>query len=180
MWNKPLKINLSEPIEFPIEVLPDWIANYVLEIKKELNTSLELPITAVLSALSATLTKKIKFIHGNWRLDLNLYQILTAPPSSKKDAVLNKVFNTFKEKEVHNEEIGKLKIKMNILEAKYKVLEKKIGSATTEDVERKIENEMLSLRNNINDYKKIIYNNISIITGDITQEKTVDILANKV
>lgn len=68
---------------------------------------------------------------------------------------------------------------MDILESKYKILEKKIGSVTTEDVERKIENEMLILKNNINNYKQIIYKNISIITGDITQEKIVDILANK-
>jgi len=173
-WGTPRRIETTE--EFPIDVFPKWIANFVTETFKELNTKVDLPANAVLGTLSTAVMKKFKFFFSkmNWKLDLNVYIVVAARPGSKKDAVirisyipLNKIQNNYLEKK--NNDIPKIISTLDAINSKYNML-------LAENVENNNE-ELARLKKEKIKHENILNKGRFIISGDITQERVSEMMS---
>src|SRR5690625_1805353 len=133
----------------------------------------DLPVSAALSALSASLVGKNLFVHNNWVLNVNLYQVLGALPSSKKDAVIMHFFKRLhlistQYYEKYKKETIKIESKIDSLSQSYQSIELKISRTEDQEKIKMFEKELEALNEEIteNNIKKIM--KWSIISGDIT------------
>lgn len=79
---------------FPLDTLPDLIANYAQEIAHTLQTPIDIPVMCCLGALATILTPHIRIQYDDtWTEHTNLYLALAVPPSGGKSPVYKAVFN---------------------------------------------------------------------------------------
>lgn len=180
---EPIPIKRTQIEPFPLEVLPKWLSDYVVGISKELNTMVDLPVSAALSALSAALTGKLLFVHNNWILNVNLYQVLAALPSSKKDAVIKRGMSALyqirkKSYDEHKIETKILQSKIDSLTQSYESIKVKISKTSEQEKIKELESELGKLNFEIAEIKMKQVMRWFIISGDITPERLVEVLSN--
>ncbi|WP_411954758.1 DUF3987 domain-containing protein [Alkalibacillus sp. S2W] len=172
----PIKVENHDISGFPTEVFPNWIKNYVEMISEEFETSVDLVSNAALSALATSLLKKFVFYSKDtdWKLDLNLYILLGAPPGSKKDAVIQKVFEPIydldeQEQALHKQKVPQIQSRLDMFRYQYERLLKKTNGSdkNQEDNEEKLE----ELKEKISNLESLLEYKHFLIGGDITQEK---------
>lgn len=85
-WPTPIPLgSVTELPPFPIHVLPDWIANYTLEVADDIQVPVDLPATLAIGALSTLASGHLKIqVAGAWTEHANLFLVVAMPPSTGK------------------------------------------------------------------------------------------------
>ncbi|GAA2870973.1 hypothetical protein GCM10010472_30400 [Pseudonocardia halophobica] len=73
---------------FPVDALPEWVAEMVLAVAEFTQTPLDLPGCLALAALSTAAGGRAEMeVRPGWHEPLNLYTVVAMPPGSRKSAV---------------------------------------------------------------------------------------------
>jgi len=85
-WLEPIPLGMADALpEFPVETLPEWIAEQVYAVADELQMPPDLPAIMALTCLAAICAKRTRVkVRGGWNEPLNLYAAVAMPPSAGK------------------------------------------------------------------------------------------------
>jgi hypothetical protein len=88
-WEPPVPLTARRLLSaFPVDAMPDWMADYILAVAEFTQTPLDLPGCIALAALSAAAGGKAAVeVRRGWREPVNLYVVVALPPGSRKSAV---------------------------------------------------------------------------------------------
>lgn len=77
---------------FPVEVFPDWIADHVRQVARELQVPVCLPAGLAMVALATCASKRAEvFMTRSWREQLCLYVVVALPPGAGKSPAFNQM-----------------------------------------------------------------------------------------
>jgi hypothetical protein len=85
-WESPLDLGDSTLPEFPVDVLPDWAADYVRALSHATQTPVDLAAVLVLAVVAGSLAGKVWV--QLWEEPLNLYLVTVLPSGERKSAVM--------------------------------------------------------------------------------------------
>lgn len=90
-WAEPIPLRETVDLPpFPVDALPEWIADHVKGVAAELQAPADLPATLALAALSTVTAGQAKIaIRGTWTEPANLYLVVAMPPGSGKSPAFN-------------------------------------------------------------------------------------------
>lgn len=89
-WPDPIPLNEYDLPPFPLEVLPDWLRDFVAALSEATQTPPDLGGVLALSVLAAATAKKAVVQAGDgWKEPLNIYAVVALPPASRKTAVFS-------------------------------------------------------------------------------------------
>ena len=172
-WDSLIPLDDRKLAPFPIEVLPDAIKNYCLEVSEATQTPIDMAGVVALAILALSMQRKYK-IEGkpDWLEQLNLYFCVVAPPSERKSAVINhliKVIHIFEMNynEAHALELEKSELEYQALITKKNKLAKDVEKGKAQPSEL---DEVITKLNGFNRLHKLI-----LAVDDVTPE----VLANK-
>ena len=172
-WDSLIPLDDRKLAPFPIDVFPDAIKNYCLEVSEATQTPIDMAGVVALAILALSIQRKYQ-IEGkpDWLEQLNLYFCVVAPPSERKSAVINhliKVIHIFEMNynEAHALELEKSELEYQALITKKNKLAKDVekGKAPPSELD-----EVITKLNGFNRLHKLI-----LAVDDVTPE----VLANK-
>ncbi|WP_371018938.1 YfjI family protein [Pseudalkalibacillus sp. JSM 102089] len=176
-WGAPVPFDEYTLPDFPIEVIPEWLREYVKGVAESTQTPVDAPGMAAISVLSTALAQKFYVrLTGEWSESLNTYSILALPPGNRKSSVfkaLQEPITAFErgERERLSVQVAEQKAKFKANQKRLEQLEKeyaKNGDQTTLK-------EIVSLANEIENEE--ILSLPRFITEDVTPEKLADLMA---
>ena len=172
-WDSLIPLDDRKLAPFPIEVFPDAIKNYCLEVSEATQTPIDMAGVVALAILALSMQRKYQ-IEGkpDWLEQLNLYFCVVAPPSERKSAVINhliKVIHIFEMNynEAHALELEKSELEYQALISKKNKLAKDVEKGKAQPSEL---DEVITKLNGFNRLHKLI-----LAVDDVTPE----VLANK-
>lgn len=178
-WEEPVSFYEEELPDFPIEVFPTLLRDYIKAVAVQLKTNIDMPAMAMLGVLSTIFTRKYKFYlkETNWHLDVNLYLLTLAMSGSNKTQVNNEIKFPLDiyEKTLHQQQKSQIPRFINNIEVKNKEIEylaKKLAQKPNEADLRKRE----ELLKEIELLKKEISLPTVYLTGNTTLEKLFQII----
>jgi hypothetical protein len=175
-WDEPLPFSRYTMAPFPVDALPEPIANYVKAVAESTQTSVDMAGSIAISVLSTCLQKKYR-IQGksDWVEPLNTYVIVIAPPSERKSSVLHLMLQPVNDYEVEYNKTNAAaveagRMQKRVLERRQKALEEKVakGTADPEELER--------IAQEVADFEET--NPLQLYVDDITTEKLVSVIAS--
>lgn len=87
----PLLLDTDLP-EFPVDVLPGWLAAMAKDVANELGTPVDVPATLGLAVLASICAGRIDIhVRGEWREPTNLYLVIAMPPGSGKSPAFRRM-----------------------------------------------------------------------------------------
>ncbi|RSL29687.1 DUF3987 domain-containing protein [Salibacterium salarium] len=179
-WEEPIPFMKETLPDFPIEIFPEWLKQYVVATADELQVPEDMPANLIFSALSTVFVNNYAFYYSktDWYLDLNQYMIISSPPGTKKSAVFKKVFFPILEYEYQvfsgkEKEKASLNNKLNIKEKRLE----NVSMLYAKKPDSELEEEMDQLTQEIENIKQQLMIPKYVVGGDVTQEKLVEILA---
>lgn len=175
-WEDPIPFEEYDLPKFPIDTLPDSIANYVNELSESTQTPPDMAATSALAVLSVCMQGRFKIrAKEDWEEPVNTFILNVMNPSERKSAVANSIIkplNSFESKRnMENASIIEAsRMQKRILEKRQKVIEENAAKAKAEkeDIE-KIADEIAS-------FKEV--NPLKLYVDDITTEKLTSVIAN--
>lgn len=92
-WPDPIPLHEAGDVPtFPVETLPGWAADYAADVAHEMQVAIDLPAVLALVALSIANTGRHKVaVTNTWHEPLNLYAVVSLPPSAGKSPVVSKM-----------------------------------------------------------------------------------------
>ncbi|WAU84886.1 YfjI family protein [Streptomyces sp. Qhu-G9] len=89
VWEDPIPLSSPRKLAaFPLDALPDWLAEFVAAVAEETQTPADLAGCLALSVLAtAAGGRSVVQVRGNWREPTNLYVAVALPPANRKSAV---------------------------------------------------------------------------------------------
>lgn len=85
---------------FPVNVFPDWIADHVRQVARELQVPVDLPAMLVMVALSTCAAKRAEvWLTRSWREQLCLYVVVAMPPGAGKSPAFSQILGPLAELE---------------------------------------------------------------------------------
>lgn len=92
-WDEPLPlVPLQEVPDFPVDIFPDWVQQFVKAEAEALQVPVDLPAMLVLAASSALTGGRVKIrARRGWTEPVNLYVEVTAGSGERKSAVFDAV-----------------------------------------------------------------------------------------
>lgn len=85
---------------FPVDVFPDWIADHVRQVAKELQAPIDLPAMLAVTALATCAAKRAEvWLTRSWREQLCLYLVVALPPGAGKSPVFGLILGPLVELE---------------------------------------------------------------------------------
>lgn len=94
-WPEPIPLidNTTVPT-FPIDTLPNWMADHARSVADDLQVALDLPCNLALGALAvATIGNvTVSYPRQRWKQPTNLYMAVALPPSAGKSPAKNAMF----------------------------------------------------------------------------------------
>ena len=96
----PLFDEFDRP-EFPLEVLPTWMSDYVSTIAHDLQVAIDLPANLALGAIAVAVlgNATVTYPRQNWTQPLNLYMAVALPPSAGKSPAKSAIFSVLEDLE---------------------------------------------------------------------------------
>ncbi len=90
MWEAPIPFDEISLPPFPVDALPDAIADYVNAVAESTQTPPDMAATAALAVVALTMQGKYK-VRGkdDWVEPVNLYAVNVAEPAERKSAVIS-------------------------------------------------------------------------------------------
>lgn len=74
--------------QFPAEVLPEWLGEFVTAVAISTQTPVDMPALCALSAVSASVAKKFEvWPRADWGEPINLYSLVACPSGTRKSPV---------------------------------------------------------------------------------------------
>ena len=174
-WSEPLPLSRFTMAPFPVDALPQPIADYVRAVAESTQTPVDMAGSIVLSVLSTCLQKKYR-IQGKpgWVEPLNTYVIVIAPPSERKSSVLHLMLQPVNDYETeYNKQnaaaVEAGKMQKRVLERRQKAVEDKVakGNAKPEELKR--------IAQEAADFEEV--SPMQLYVDDITTEKLVAVIA---
>jgi replicative DNA helicase len=88
-WPTPIPLtSRTAPRPFPVDALPDWLADMVGAVAEFTQTPADLAGCIALAALSTAAGGRAEVeVRGSWREPVNLFTVVVLPPGSRKSAV---------------------------------------------------------------------------------------------
>lgn len=183
-WEPPIAFNNHVLPQFPSEVLPDWVAQFVEDIAEAAQVPKDLPAMLSLSILAASVAKRCSIRRDEgWKEPLNLYTVVALPPASRKSAVFSWMSEPLVEYEkhlIHSKKvwIEQQKNERKIKEGKRAGLQAKLSkiglSASEEDL---LNNQLNRITAELADSKEPTLPRL--ITDNTTPEKLASLLAEQ-
>jgi hypothetical protein len=175
---KPLDKSVNLP-QFPVDMLPEKLANYATEVAKCVQCEPDMPATAILCAIACVSSRKALVGVGNTHTEpVNLWSMIVADPSERKSEVFGKVFAPVYKyqsdtNEKMREEFERQQMDYKLHLSRIASLEKKYASAKQE----KIEEIRYELQNLIKDTEAMEPMFVKRYTaGDVTPEAMATIM----
>ncbi len=174
-WEDPIPFSRYTMARFPIEALPDDIADYVTAVAESTQTPVDMAGVVSISMLSVCLQGKYR-VQGkaDWFEPLNTYALAIAPPSERKSAVQHMMLKPLNEYEFQYNQrnaalVERSKMQKRVLERRQKALEDQVakGKADTEEMEK--------IAQEIADFREILP--MQLYVDDITTEKLVSVIS---
>lgn len=175
-WEKPIPFDSFKLPEFPIEALPEPIADYVLALAESTQTPVDMAATSAIAIMSVCLQGKycIK-AKADWAEPLNTFVLNVMEPSERKSAVENAMVRPINiyEAEQNMEksvEIEKSKTRKQILEQRQRALVSQAvkGKVDREEVD-KVSEELATFRE---------VKPVKLYVDDVTTEKLTSVLSD--
>jgi hypothetical protein len=92
-WEPPVPLSTTiRPLAFPVQSLPDWLAEFVQAEATATQTPADLAGILVLTALAAAAGGLAEVeVRPGWREPLNVFTVIALPPGNRKSAVFRDV-----------------------------------------------------------------------------------------
>lgn len=174
-WEDPIPFSRYTVARFPIEALPDDIADYVTAVAESTQTPVDMAGVVSISMLSVCLQGKYR-VQGkqDWFEPLNTYVLAIAPPSERKSAVQHMMLKPINEYEFqYNQRNAALvessRMQKRVLERRQKALEDQVakGKADAQEMER--------IAQEVADFREVLP--MQLYVDDITTEKLVSVIS---
>ena len=174
-WEDPIPFSRYTMARFPVEALPDDIADYVTAVAESTQTPVDMAGVVSISMLSVCLQGKYR-VQGkaDWFEPLNTYALAIAPPSERKSAVQHMMLKPINEYEFqYNQRNAALvessKMQKRVLERRQKALEDQVakGKADAEEMEK--------IAQEVADFREVLP--MQLYVDDITTEKLVSVIS---
>jgi replicative DNA helicase len=90
-WEEPVPLGMGqrELPEFPVEVLPGWLADHVRAVADDIQVPIDLPATIALAVLAAVAARHVEIQADGWVTQANLYLVVASPPGQGKSPVFS-------------------------------------------------------------------------------------------
>jgi hypothetical protein len=175
-WDKPIAVEIEKTEEFPVSIFPEWMRSFVVGVSEALNTKVDLPANALISALSTSIMGKYIFYHEDmgWYLDLNVFITVASPPGSKKDASVDIVYSPVEK--YQTEIIKKYEEQKYSVESEMITLTKELEKVKKSQAGEQTSDENEDILKRINELRGLLNKPRLIISGDITQEMICKVL----
>lgn len=174
-WEDPIPFSRYTMARFPVEALPDDIADYVTAVAESTQTPVDMAGVVSISMLSVCLQGKYR-VQGkaDWFEPLNTYALAIAPPSERKSAVQHMMLKPINEYEFqYNQRNAALvessKMQKRVLERRQKALEDQVAKGKV-DAE-----EMEKMAQEVADFREVLP--MQLYVDDITTEKLVSVIS---
>ena len=177
-WEEPIPFGKYTILSFPVDALPDDIADYVNAVAESTQTPVDMAGTAALAAIAVCIQGKYR-IQGkaDWIEPLNGYFLVINPPSERKSAVESSIVRPLDlyEEQYNIRNAGLVeasKMRKNILEKRRKAIEDAVSKGKADM------SELDQVAQEIADFEE--ERPLQIYVDDITTEKLVSVMsANK-
>ena len=178
-WSQPAPLFNGEIPEFPSDVFPLWIDEFVKAVSEDAQTNYSLVATPVLSILSTALQNKFKVqVKEGWVEAINLYTIVSAKPSERKSVVFSKLTEPIRKHEAFENQERKPEVYKNrqdkkLLTDRIKELTKIVSKEKEgwEDEKEKLDKLVVDLSN----FKDVDF--INLLADDFTPESLASLMS---
>lgn len=172
-WLEPRPIDaVATPGPFPVEVLPDWIADRVRNVAESVSTPVDLPAMVALGALATACMGKVTVgIKDDYIEETNLYLAIAMPPSSGKSPVFKRMTKALYEAEAEFRELAEPKILA--AQNNVKAVEKEVAKAINRGADA---SEITSLSKAEHEARKAVPSSPQLISDDATPEAFAELL----
>lgn len=174
-WEPPIPFTQHILPQFPVDVFPPAIRDYVLAVAETTQTPVDMAATAALAVLALCQQGKYR-IKGkdDWIEPLNLFTVIVAEPSERKSAVINHMTGAVHRFEAeynkqHSGAVERSRMEKRILEKQQRNLEEMVikGKAQMED----LQDVAMQLAN----FREVMP--MRLYVDDVTTEKLTSVLA---
>lgn len=175
-----------EPLErtriapFPLDALPEWIANEARTVADELAVAVDLPAVAALGALSAVAGGRLDVQPGNrFRTPTNLYVCIVAESGAGKspamDRMVTRPCRALEQRlvELNRNAVAQSEARRDRLEAAVEKATKVMRNDPCEATERDVSRARAELAEHVDVVEPVV------VLGDVTPEKLAMILADQ-
>lgn len=172
-WPEPIPLaDAAELPPFPIDALPEWIADHATSVADELQVPVDLPATLALAALSTIAARRTEvLVRSTWREQVNLYLVVAMPPGSGKSPAFRAMLGPLEAYEA--EQVTKGARAAAEAEQKHRMLEKAVKRAE----EKGDAGEAARLLAELNEHE--VPKPLRLIADDATPEALVALLAEQ-
>lgn len=138
-WEDPIPLDCSARLpQFPVEILPDVLRGFALEIAERRQVPVDMPAVAILGAVAASSAGRFIVKLPTHEEPLNLYLLPALPPGTRKSQVMRDVVAPLYESEQEMVEaarsfVAKEKAKRDVMEARVRHLRDKAAKASDRD-----------------------------------------------
>jgi hypothetical protein len=151
-WPAPIPFDEVSPgPPFPVEVLPEWLRNWVEAEAEATQTPVDLAGMLTLAAVGAAIARKFRVeVRSGWSEPTNIYAVVALPPGERKSAVFADAIAPVQEYE--REEQGRMApiiaeaaSERRVLEARLKVLEARAAKEDDAAARQQLKNDAKEL-----------------------------------
>ncbi len=176
LWEQPIPFDEISLPDFPVDALPDAIADYVHAVAESTQTPPDMAATAALAIVALTMQGKYK-VRGkdDWIEPVNLYAVNVAEPAERKSAVISLMTRFMSEYEAEYNK--QLSAKLEVNQMAKRVLERKKAAIIEKVSKGKAdETELQEVGEEIANFVEL--HPLRLYTDDVTTEKLTSILAD--
>ena len=176
LWEQPIPFDEISLPDFPVDALPDAIADYVHAVAESTQTPPDMAATAALAIVALTMQGKYK-VRGkdDWVEPVNLYAVNVAEPAERKSAVISLMTRFMSEYEAEYNK--QLSAKLEVNQMAKRVLERKKAAIIEKVSKGKAdETELQEVGEEIANFVEL--HPLRLYTDDVTTEKLTSILAD--
>lgn len=172
-WSQPIPFESVSLPQFPVEIFPTWLREYIESVSKATQTPNDLGSLSALSILSIISTNRFKIkVKHSWSESLNLYVMATMESGGGKSRTLKNYRKPLDDYEAEEQEA--LKIELANQEERLKALYKRRDHLSGEYAKKAEETsmkEIQALTAEIIELEKDKIESPRFFTSDITAEK---------
>ncbi|ACL69108.1 DUF3987 domain-containing protein [Halothermothrix orenii] len=174
-WPDPLPFNNFDVKPIPVNILPNWLSDFAINLAEFTQTPIDMSIMLIISALGTALANKgVVQIRKGYTEPLNIWTCTVLPAGNRKSPVFKKIMKPIldyeerKREEIEPERRHALKEK-SILEDQLKQKEKIAGNAKDQAKRKQIMQEIFNLDDEIQEME--IPTLPRLVASDVTTEK---------
>jgi len=182
-WDPPARFNQIVVPDFPVEVLPRWIGDFVSDVSESMQTPPDLAAMVSLSVLSAA-------ARGRWNIEaptghmepLTLYTLVALPPGERKSSVfsvLRQPLEQWESEHVDNTapDLGAEQTSQAVIEKRHEHVKSQASRKADPYERQQLIDEASDLAREIAQFEP--YSPPRLMADDVTPEELVHLLAEQ-